>query len=100
MWTAAVDPVRDIETINLELIFSDLEILERRIAKTARGRHGTTRRLQRSWIFCKPLKAHLEDGKLAITYDTDDEDEQAWIGSVQSAHLAKPVIFAANVSRG
>ena len=37
MWMEAVDPVRDIETINLELIFSDIEILDRRIAKTAKG---------------------------------------------------------------
>jgi GTP-binding protein YchF len=36
----SVDPMRDIETINLELIFSDLEILERRIAKTAKAAHG------------------------------------------------------------
>ena len=37
MWTAAWIPLRDIETINLELIFSDIEILERRIAKMGKG---------------------------------------------------------------
>ena len=37
MLTEAIDPLRDIETINLELILSDLEILERRIAKVAKG---------------------------------------------------------------
>ena len=38
-----------------------------------------TRSLQRNWIFCRALKAHLEDGKLAITYETEDEEELAWL---------------------
>ena len=62
----AVDPVRDIETINLELIFSDLEILERRIAKTARGARND-KKLAKELDLLQALKAHLEDGKLAIT---------------------------------
>ena len=50
MWTGSIDPIRDIETINLELIFSDLEILERRIAKRL-SFPAMTRQLQKSWIF-------------------------------------------------
>ncbi len=91
----SVDPVRDIETINLELIFSDLEILERRIAKTSRGARND-KALAKELELLNSLKAYLEDGKLAITYQTEDEEEQALLDSFNLL-TAKPVIFAANV---
>lgn len=91
----SVDPVRDIETINLELIFSDLEILERRIAKTSRGARND-KALAKELELLNGLKAYLEDGKLAITYQTEDEEEQALLDSFNLL-TAKPVIFAANV---
>ena len=65
----SVNPLRDIETINLELIFSDLEILERRIAKTAKGAR-MDKTLAKELELLNSLKAHLEDGKMAITYET------------------------------
>ena len=89
----SVDPVRDIETINLELIFSDLEILERRIAKTTRGARND-KTLAKELELLNKLKAHLEDGNLAISYETEDEDELAWIPTYNLL-TAKPVIFAA-----
>ena len=92
----SVDPVRDIETINLELIFSDIEILERRIAKTVRGARND-KTLAKELELLNRLKAHLEDGNLAITYQTDDEDEQKWLAEYNLL-TSKPVIFAANVS--
>lgn len=92
----SVDPVRDIETINLELIFSDLEILERRIAKTAKGAR-MDKTLAKELELLNNLKAHLEDGKMAITYQTEDEDEQAWLATYNLLTW-KPVIFAANVA--
>ena len=92
----SVDPVRDIETINLELIFSDLEILERRIAKTTRGARND-KTLAKELELLNKLKAHLEDGNLAISYETEDEDELAWIPTYNLL-TAKPVIFAANVA--
>ena len=91
----SVDPGRDIETINLELIFSDIEILERRIAKTTRGARND-KTLAKELELLKNLKSHLEAGKLAITYQTEDEDELKWI-SEYNLLTAKPVIFAANV---
>ena len=91
----SVDPIRDIETINLELIFSDLEILERRIAKTARGARND-KKLAKELDLLQALKAHREDGKLAITYKTEDEEELAWLAEYNLL-TAKPVIFAANV---
>ena len=92
----SVDPVRDIETINLELIFSDIEILERRIAKTVRGARND-KTLAKELELLNRLKEHLEEGNLAITYQTDDEDEQKWLAEYNLL-TSKPVIFAANVS--
>ncbi|MGN0355916.1 MAG: redox-regulated ATPase YchF [Muricoprocola sp.] len=94
----SVDPVRDIETINLELIFSDIEILERRIAKTVRGARND-KTLAKELDLLNRLKEHLEGGNLAITFTTDDEDEQNWLAGYNLL-TAKPVIFAANVSEG
>ena len=92
----SVDPVRDIETINLELIFSDLEILERRISKTARAARNDKTQAKELELLQR-LKEHLEAGELAITYETDDEDEQAWLAEYNLL-TGKPVIFAANVA--
>lgn len=91
----SVDPIRDIETINLELIFSDIEVLDRRIAKTIRGARND-KMLAKELDFQQRIKAHLEDGKLAKTIEVADEDEQAWIEEYNLLTW-KPVIFAANV---
>ena len=91
----SVDPLRDIETINLELIFSDIEILERRIAKTAKGAR-MDKNLAKELKLLERVKAYLENGELAITFETEDEDEEAWFAE-SNLLTAKPVIFAANV---
>ena len=93
----SVDPVRDIETINLELIFSDLEILERRISKVSKVARNDKSAAKELGLLNK-VKAHLEDGKLAKTFEeVDDEEEQAWLESYNLLTY-KPVIYAANVS--
>ena len=92
----SVDPARDIETINLELIFSDIEILERRIAKTSKGARND-KTLAKELELLNRLKAHLEDGKTAASFATDDEEEQVWLASYNLL-TGKPVIFAANVA--
>lgn len=93
----SVDPLRDIETINFELIFSDIEILERRIAKTAKGAR-MDKTLAKELKLLEEVKAHLENGKMAKSFPlSDDEDEQAWFKEYNLL-TAKPVIFAANVS--
>ena len=92
----SIDPLRDIETINLELVFSDLENLERRIAKvtkTARMDKEAAKEL----TFLEKVKAHLEEGQLAITLETENEDEDAWLATYNLL-TAKPVIYAANVA--
>ncbi len=92
----SVDPLRGIETIDLELIFSDLEIIERRIAKTAKGAFNN-KELAKEVEILKRIKAHLEEGKLAKSLEITDEDELAFVDSLNLLTL-KPVIFAANVA--
>lgn len=92
----SVDPVRDIETINLELIFSDLEILERRIAKTTKAAR-MDKTAAKELELQNRIKAHLEDGKPAITLEIEDEDEKSWMAEYNLL-TGKPVIFAANVA--
>lgn len=93
----SIDPARDIETINLELIFSDIEILDRRISKVAKqARMDKT--LAKELELLEEVKKHLEDGKLAKTYEVpEDEDKQAWFASYNLL-TAKPTIYAANVA--
>ena len=93
----SIDPVRDIETINLELIFSDIEILERRIAKVAKqARMDKT--LAKELELLEAVKKHLEDGKLAKSFEVpEDEDMQAWFASYNLL-TAKATIYAANVT--
>ena len=93
----SINPLRDIETINLELIFSDLEILERRISKVSKVARNDKSAAKELGLLNK-VKAHLEDGKLAKTFEeVDDEEEQAWLESYNLLTY-KPVIYAANVS--
>ncbi len=92
----SIDPLRDIETINLELIFSDIEILDRRIAKTSRGANND-KKLAREVEMMKRLKTFLEEGHLAKNFELADEDEEAWF-SEYNLLTAKPVIYAANVA--
>lgn len=92
----SINPLRDIETINFELIFSDIEILERRIAKLVKGARNDKAQAK-ELALAEKIKAHLEEGKLAKSFETEDEDEAQW-RSDYNLLTDKPVIFAANVS--
>ncbi len=94
----SIDPLRDIETINLELIFSDIEILDRRLQKVGRAANNDKTMAKERDLIVK-LKALLEDGKLAKQYETDDDEEKAWLKEYNLL-TGKPVIFAANVEEG
>ena len=86
---------RDIETINLELIFSDLEILDRRIDRAKKAMKGD-KSLQKEVDFFESLKAHLENGKSARSYDYTDEEREMLRDTPLLSN--KPVIYAANLS--
>lgn len=92
----SVDPLRDIETINLELVFADIEVLERRLAKQGRAANND-KKIAKEVEYIKELIAYLESGKLAIGFHHEDEDEDKWFNEYNLL-TGKPVIFAANVS--
>ena len=90
-----IDPVRDVETINLELIFSDLEIVERRIEKTTKLARGD-KEAARELAVLEKLKAILEDGQPARALELDEEEEAL---IVETRLLTrKPVIYVANIA--
>lgn len=89
-----INPQRDIETINLELIFSDIEMLERRIDRTKKALKGD-KKFQVELDFLENLKAHLENGKSARSFDMTDEERE--ILKTTPLLSAKPVIYAANL---
>ena len=91
----SINSLRDIETINLELIFSDMEILDRRIAKTTKALKAD-KTLQGELDILNQVKSTLEDGKSIRTMDLSDDD---W-AFVRSLDLlsSKPVIYVSNVS--
>lgn len=91
----SVDPARDIETINLELILSDMEMVDRRIDRSTKAMKGD-KSLAAEVEFLKRLKAHLEDGLSARSLEVDD-DEKAIMDSV-ALLSSKPVIYACNMS--
>ena len=92
----SVDPVRDIETINLELILSDIEILDRRIDKTNKSLKGGDKTFRTQLEFYERLREHLESGKCARAMSMT-EDEIEMLADVSLLTL-KPVIYAANVA--
>lgn len=90
-----VDPVSDVETINLELIFSDLELLERRIQKTKKNLKGD-KSLKKELDILEKLKAHLEGGNSARSLNLDDE-ESTFVKTLDLLSIKK-IIYVANVS--
>ncbi len=92
----SVDPARDIETINLELIFSDIEIATRRLDKASKALKGD-KSFATEVDFLKRLIAHLENGLPARSIEILDESE-IHILNTTSLLSAKPVIYACNMS--
>ena len=91
----SIDPARDIETIDLELILSDLEVLDRRIDRTRKSLKAD-KAFQVELDFFLRVKEALEAGNSARSVECD-EDEAALLASV-SLLTNKPIIFAANLS--
>ena len=89
-----VDPLGDIETIDLELIMADLEMVNRRVEKATKAAKGDKKFLHEAEVF-KALAAHLDSGKSARTFACDKDDRAI----VETADLLslKPIIYAANM---
>lgn len=89
-----INPKRDIETINLELVFSDVEMVERRIDRTKKLAKGDKKYLTEI-EFLEKLKSHLEEGESARSFPFNEEEEE--IIKTTPLLSAKPVIYAANL---
>jgi len=91
----SIDPIRDIETINLELMLSDLELLERRVQRTQKASKGDKSLVAELELVQRAL-AVLEEGKSIRTLDLTDEENII----LKSLNLlsSKPIIYVANVS--
>ena len=91
----SIDPIRDIETISLELIFSDIEMIERRIDRTKKAMKGD-KSLATELALLERVKATLEEGLPARSIEYTD-DEMAIMKEISLISM-KPVIYAANVA--
>ncbi len=92
----SVDPVRDIETIHLELIFSDLEAIDKRIDRTRKSMKGGDKRFQAELDLEERIKATLEAGRLVRTMTFTDEEREIVDGLFLLT--SKPLLYCANVS--
>ncbi|NFN27540.1 redox-regulated ATPase YchF [Clostridium botulinum] len=91
-----VNPIRDIETINLELIFSDLEVLERRMEKGMKLARSGDKTAKFEYGVMEKIKEQLESNKPARTLEFTDE-EQAFVKGLFLI-TSKPVLYACNIS--
>ncbi|MCI1930707.1 MAG: redox-regulated ATPase YchF [Clostridia bacterium] len=91
-----INPTRDIETINLELIFSDMEIIERRLSKTTKAMMGN-KALKKEVDILTKIKESLEAGTPVRMLEFEDPDDRAFVNSLDLL-TDKPVLYAANVS--
>ena len=93
---SSIDPLRDIETINLELIFADAESVKKRLDRAINMTKTGDKKYRIEADFLQRLYDHLEEGKSARTLDmTDDEKEM-----MKDLFLisSKPVIYTANIA--
>lgn len=93
---ASVNPVRDIETINLELIFSDIEVIDRRISRTSKAAKAD-KSLQKELNILERLKSSLEEGVVARNIEFNDDEEISFVKDLNLLTF-KPVLYATNVA--
>jgi GTP-binding protein YchF len=91
----SINPIRDIETINLELVFADLESIDRRIDRTKKAMKGD-KALASELDLLERVKKTLEEGKPARSLEYTEEEEA--VMREMSLLSAKPVLYAANVA--
>ena len=92
----SVDPARDIDTINLELIFADMETVQKRKDKADKSFRGGDKKAGAEAELAERLYAHLESGKPARTLECTEDEKQIMQGWFLLT--TKPVIYAANIS--
>ena len=95
LFTEPADAVRDAETLNLELILADIEVVERRLDRAKKNAKSGDKKYKREVEMCTELLAHLEEGQPASGFAFTEEDKDI----LQDGGLLtiKPVIYAANL---
>jgi len=94
-----IDPLRDIEIIETELILKDCDTLEKQLHKAQKNARGNDKLAKKQAVFFEALLNHLNLGQLARTFQFDKNDEEL-VASLNELHLItmKPTLFIANVS--
>lgn len=93
----SVDPARDIEIINTELLLKDLETIGKRIERTSKGAKSGDKKLKEELAFYERVQQHLGDGKSARSFEVRPGEEEEWMKSLFLL-THKPILYAANVS--
>lgn len=94
----SIDPIRDLEVLDLELILADLETVQRRLEKTRPAARSRPRELATELALLEELEARLQRGERALTFLKADGEERATL--IHELHLltAKPRLYVANVA--
>ena len=94
----AVDPKGDMECIDMELIFADLDVVENRLQKALKAGKGGNKEAREEAEFLEKIKAHLESGLNARTFEYDESNEiHAFAMKEMGLLSAKPIIYACNM---
>ena len=94
----AVDPAGDMECIDLELIYADLDMVENRLAKAIKAGKGGNKEAREEEAFLNEVKAHLEAGQNARTFEYDETNDMQVLCMKEMGLLsAKPIIYACNM---
>lgn len=91
----SIDPLRDIEIVELELALKDIETIEKRLEKLRKQAKSGVRELKAQMTFLETLLGQIEEGK-TISAETLGEDEQKWLKELHLLTL-KPVLYVCNV---
>lgn len=93
----SVDPIRDAETIETELLLADLESLDKQIANIERKAKGGDKEFKAQYDFMSKIKAALDEGKPARTVTPENPDERGWAKQLGML-TAKPILYVCNVN--
>ena len=93
----SVDPIRDAETIETELLLADLESIDKQITNIERKAKGGDKEFKGQYEFMAQVKAALDDGKPARVVEPSNEDETRWMKQLGML-TAKPILYVCNVN--
>ncbi|MEM9469217.1 MAG: redox-regulated ATPase YchF [Pseudomonadota bacterium] len=93
----SIDPVRDAETIETELLIADMESLDKQIENIARKAKGGDKEFKGQYDFMMKYKAVLDEGQAARVITPDNTDEERWLKQM-GLLTSKPILYVCNVN--